>query len=136
MGQGCSINSFISTHLNKTSISYPKPGPFTVPYSSERRHQVAQNLRNSVLILTSFLPLPRHPTSSCVLSVYLLIVPRIQLSPSPLPLLEHLLSSGQLQELLVSALPAHSPNWPGVNITPLLNSPCSLLPSESLASLP
>lgn len=71
MGQGCSINSFISTHLNKTSISYPKPGPFTVPHSSERRHQVAQKETQSSFSPLSSLSPDTQPVAVSYLSISL-----------------------------------------------------------------
>lgn len=67
---------------------------------------------NSVVIFPSPSPNPTpHQLCPICQSPY---SPQNSLIPSPLPLLEHLLSPGQLQELPVSPLTIHPPNWLGV----------------------
>lgn len=119
MGRGCSIGSFISTHLNKTIISHFKPSPFIVSNSVKDATKLPKRKLSPRSQL--YPPSPSHPNSSYILSVCLLIVPRIHLFPSPLPLLEHLLSSEQLPELPVSSC---SPSRP---FSKLARSKVSLL---------
>lgn len=130
--RGCSIVPSCRPIWTKPASSLQTRSLRRSPFQRKTPANPPRTLRPSAHL---FPPPPPHPASSCVLFVGLLAAPRTHLPLHPPLILEPLLSSGQLQELLFSAFqPVLQTGWS--KVPPLLNSPRFPLLSESPTFLP
>ena len=122
VGQGCPTDSFFSTHRNRSQYASLQTGSFhCCPFRGNTPSGCPGG--NSTVIRApclplpaSSLPLPAHPASISILSNSLLFLESTYHKPHPPHTSSEasIVTWGQLPQLLVSPLPVHPPNWPGV----------------------